>query len=217
MIDDLITRGTTEPYRMFTSRAEYRLLLREDNADLRLTAIGRDLGLVDDTRWHQYCRRREAIEREQAQLENIRLSPEKLPAQTATKILGQPLLRETTLLKLLRRPEISYATVVSLVDGYHPVAADIALQVEVQAKYHGYIERQQAEIERSLRDEHAQLPMDLDYARVRGLSNEAAQKLNLHRPLTLGQASRIPGITPAAISLLRIHLKSNFSRLKETA
>jgi len=217
MIDDLITRGTAEPYRMFTSRAEYRLLLREDNADLRLTAIGRDLGLVSDKRWEHFCQRREAIEREQIQLENIRLSPEKLPAQTAIRALGQPLLRETTLLQLLRRPEVSYAAVVSLVDGYHTVPEDIALQVEVQAKYHGYIERQHAEIERNLRDEHAQLPMDLDYARVRGLSNEVSQKLNLHRPVTLGQASRIPGITPAAISLLRIHLKSNFSKFKESA
>jgi len=182
-----------------------------------LTAIGRDLGLVSDKRWEHFCQRREAIEREQIQLENIRLSPEKLPAQTAIRALGQPLLRETTLLQLLRRPEVSYAAVVSLVDGYHTVPEDIALQVEVQAKYHGYIERQHAEIERNLRDEHAQLPMDLDYARVRGLSNEVSQKLNLHRPVTLGQASRIPGITPAAISLLRIHLKSNFSKFKESA
>ena len=217
MIDDLITRGTIEPYRMFTSRAEYRLLLREDNADLRLTEIGRDLGLVNDARWQHFNRRREAIEQEQTRLANIRLSPEKLSAGDASRLLGQPLLRETTLSQLLRRPEVSYADLISLVDGYNPVSADVALQVEVQAKYHGYIERQQAEIERNRRDEDAQLPLDLDYTRVRGLSNEVTQKLNLHRPLTLGQASRIPGITPAAISLLRIHLKSNFSKMKETA
>ena len=217
MIDDLITRGTIEPYRMFTSRAEYRLLLREDNADLRLTAIGRDLGLVDDARWEHFNQRREAIEQEQTLLANTRVSPEKLSADAATRLLGQPLQRETTLLQLLRRPEVSYAAVTGLVDGYNPVSADVALQVEVQAKYHGYIERQHAEIERNRRDEDAQLPADLDYAKVRGLSNEVTQKLNQHRPVTLGQASRIPGITPAAVSLLRIHLKSNFSKMKETA
>lgn len=217
LIDDLITRGTIEPYRMFTSRAEYRLLLREDNADLRLTTIGRDLGLVGDARWAHFNRRRSDIEREQTRLANIRVSPETLSAAAATRVLGRPLQRETTLLQLLRRPEVRYTDLVQLAEGEFPVSPDVALQVEVQAKYHGYIERQQAEIERNRRDEDAQLPMDLDYARVRGLSNEVSQKLNLHRPQTLGQASRIPGITPAAISLLRIHLKRNFSQLRESA
>ncbi|MBF8269572.1 MAG: tRNA uridine 5-carboxymethylaminomethyl modification protein [Gammaproteobacteria bacterium] len=217
LIDDLITRGTSEPYRMFTSRAEYRLLLREDNADLRLTEIGRDLGLVDDARWEQFCRRREAIEREKQWLQGSWVSPEKIPADLATQTIGQPLLRETSLWQLLRRPEVSYATAISLLDGHAAVPADVALQVEVQAKYHGYIERQQAEIERNRRDEDARLPADLDYQLLRGLSHEVQQKLIQHRPVTLGQASRIPGMTPAAISLLRIHLKRNFSQLKASA
>jgi tRNA uridine 5-carboxymethylaminomethyl modification enzyme len=217
MIDDLITRGTSEPYRMFTSRAEYRLLLREDNADLRLTETGRNLGLVDDARWESYCRRRAAIDREIELLECSRVAPERIPAALAVQAIGQPLTRETSLWQLLRRPEVNYAAAISLVDGHVPAAPDIALQAEVQAKYHGYIERQQAEIERNRRDEDSRLPADLDYRLVRGLSNEVSQKLNQHRPVTLGQASRIPGITPAAVSLLRIHLKRNFSQLKVSA
>jgi len=218
LIDDLITRGTSEPYRMFTSRAEYRLLLREDNADLRLTGLGRELGLIDDTRWDHHCRRRDAIEREKQRLENTWVTPDRISAVRATQAIGQPLVRETSLWQLLRRPEVDYAAAISLLDGQvETVTADVALQVEVQAKYHGYIERQQAEIERNRRDEDASLPVDLDYRLVRGLSNEVTQKLTQHRPVTLGQASRIPGITPAAISLLRIHLKRNFSQLKASA
>jgi tRNA uridine 5-carboxymethylaminomethyl modification enzyme len=217
MIDDLITRGTVEPYRMFTSRAEYRLLLREDNADLRLTEIGRGLGLVDDARWEHFCRRREAIETEKERLERTWVTPDTIPAEQALQQLGQPLLKETCLWQLLRRPGVSYAAAISLVEGHAAAATDVALQVEVQAKYHGYIERQQAEIERNRRDEDARLPADLDYKRVRGLSHEVMQKLNEHRPVTLGQASRIPGVTPAAISLLRIHLKRNFTQLRASA
>jgi len=202
---------------MFTSRAEYRLLLREDNADLRLTAIGRDLGLVDDTRWDRFCRRREAIEREKERLERSWVSPEKISGERAIQTIGQPLLRETSLWQLLRRPEVNYAAAISLLDGHDAAPPDVALQVEVQAKYHGYIERQQAEIERNRRDEDARLPVDLDYMLVRGLSHEVQQKLTQHRPVTLGQASRIPGMTPAAISLLRIHMKRNFSNMKASA
>lgn len=217
MIDDLITRGTIEPYRMFTSRAEYRLLLREDNADLRLTGTGRDLGLVGAERWECYCRRSKAIDEEKLRLEKIRVTPEKFPAELAAGTIGQPLSRETSLMQLLRRPEVSYDSVIKLIGEESGVTPDVALQVEVQAKYHGYIERQEAEIERNRRDEDAQIPAGIDYSQVRGLSNEVMQKLDEHRPLSLGQASRIPGITPAAISLLRIHLKRHSSKLKQIA
>ena len=218
LIDDLITRGTSEPYRMFTSRAEYRLLLREDNADLRLTEIGRELGLVSDPRWRVFCRRRDAIETERYRLETTRVSPETVPAELAERVLGRPLSRETTLLQLLRRPEVSYEDLRALpgMDGV-PVSTDVAEQVTIQARYHGYIERQQAEIERLRRDEHTRLPADLDYAGVRGLSNEVVQKLSSQRPHTLGQAARVPGMTPAALSLLRIHLKKRSLALKQTA
>jgi tRNA uridine 5-carboxymethylaminomethyl modification enzyme len=218
MIDDLITRGATEPYRMFTSRAEYRLLLREDNADLRLTPIGRELGLVDDERWAVFNTKRAAIEGEQQRLNGIWVTPDNLPEAIAVAVLGQPLGKESNLLQLLRRPEVRYADLLRL-----PcledlgISAEVAEQVEIQARYHGYIERQEAEIERNRRDETTMLPEDLDYKQVRGLSNEALQKLSSHRPLTLGQAFRIPGMTPAAISLLRIHLKRHYSRLRESA
>ena len=208
LIDDLITRGTSEPYRMFTSRAEYRLLLREDNADLRLTETGRRLGLVDDVRWERFAAKRDAIEKEQARLGAIWLGPDRLPPELVRAVFGQPLTRECSLLQLLRRPEIRHADLLRLpgVDCIE-VDADVALQVEVQAKYHGYIERQQEEIRRSRRDEDTALPPELDYANVRGLSTEVTQKLSQQRPVTLGQAGRIPGVTPAAISLLRVHLK----------
>ncbi|TAJ92336.1 MAG: tRNA uridine-5-carboxymethylaminomethyl(34) synthesis enzyme MnmG [Gammaproteobacteria bacterium] len=218
MIDDLITRGATEPYRMFTSRAEYRLLLREDNADLRLTPIGRELGLVDDERWAVFNTKRAAIEGEQQRLNGIWVTPDNLPEAIAVAVLGQPLGKESNLLQLLRRPEVRYADLLRL-----PcledlgISAEVAEQVEIQARYHGYIERQEAEIERNRRDETTMLPEDLDYKQVRGLSNEALQKLSSHRPLTLGQAFRITGMTPAAISLLRIHLKRHYSRLRESA
>ena len=210
LIDDLITRGTSEPYRMFTSRAEYRLLLREDNADLRLTEQGRALGLVGDQRWEFFRERREAIERERDRLEQIRLRPEDGDADALAAIFGAPLGRDFSLLELLRRPEISYTVLrqLAVMQGAD-VPDHVALQVEVQAKYHGYIERQHAEIDRNRRDEGTPLPVDLDYRAVRGLSHEVTQKLDLQRPVTLGQAARIPGITPAAISLLRVHLRKH--------
>ena len=218
MIDDLITRGTTEPYRMFTSRAEYRLLLREDNADLRLTPIGWDLGLVDDARWAGSSAKQEAITREQQRLDQIWVTPDNLPEDISMDVLGQALGKESTLLQLLRRPDVRYADLLRL-----PVLADIGIspdvaeQVEIQARYHGYIERQEAEIARNRRDEETLLPEDLDYNQVGGLSNEVFQKLSRHRPVTLAQAFRIPGMTPAAISLLRIHLKRRYPRLQESA
>ena len=218
MIDDLITRGTSEPYRMFTSRAEYRLMLREDNADLRLTAKGRELGLVDEHRWQHFTSRRDAIENEQKRLAAIWLSPKKLSENEVKRVFGQPLTKQCTLLQLLRRPQVTYQDIVSLsICDDISVSPDVAAQVEVQAKYHGYIERQQDEIDRNRRDEDAQLPGDIDYANVRGLSTEVMQKLNAQRPFTLGQASRIAGITPAAISLLRIHLKKRSYSLKQSA
>ncbi len=208
MVDDLITRGTAEPYRMFTSRAEYRLLLREDNADLRLTPIGRELGLVDDTRWAAFEAKREAIGREQQRLRDTWARPAEV--QNAEALLGGPLLREYRLEELLRRPDVSYTTLFELLPGLEPVAdAQVAEQVEVQLKYAGYIERQRDEIERQLRNEHTAIPANLDYSAVRGLSAEVQEKLGKTRPTTIGQASRIPGITPAAISLLLIYLKKS--------
>jgi tRNA uridine 5-carboxymethylaminomethyl modification enzyme len=200
MLDDLITRGVTEPYRMFTSRAEYRLSLREDNADLRLTETGRRLGIVADPRWAAFCEKREAIGRETARLETIRLKPAQAPA------LG--LTQDATLAELLRRPALSYDELMRL-DGAGPGVADecVAEQIEIAAKYAGYIRRQEDEVARQLRHEETCLPDDLEYENVRGLSIEVRQKLKQHRPATLGQAARISGITPAAVSLLLIHLK----------
>ncbi len=208
LIDDLTTRGTSEPYRMFTSRAEYRLLLREDNADLRLTSKGRELGVVDDARWQAFEAKREAIEKEQQRLRATRLRPETLPEDDAVRVLGQPLSRETTLMDLLRRPDVSYRTLLSL-PGAGVAAADekVAEQVEIQAKYHGYIERQHDEIARARRHEDTALPLNLDYNTVRGLSKEVQIKLGDYRPATLGQAGRISGVTPAAVSLLWVHVK----------
>ncbi len=216
LIDDLVTRGTTEPYRMFTSRAEYRLLLREDNADLRLTPKARELGLIDDTRWRFFERKRVHTARELARLESIKVRPQDIEATTAAHVFGGELTREQSALELLRRPEVSYRALT----GLPPVGAmpgdaglderlieQVLLQVDVQAKYAGYIERQQEEIERQRRNEETVLPESLDYAQVRGLSTEARQRLSEVRPATLGQAARVPGITPAAISLLLIHLK----------
>jgi tRNA uridine 5-carboxymethylaminomethyl modification enzyme len=218
MIDDLITRGTIEPYRMFTSRAEYRLLLREDNADLRLTSIGRELGLIDDQRWRTFCVKKESIDTEQQRMEKTWLTPERVSEEEANRVFGEPLAREYSLMQLLRRPEISHEDLIGLaaVDD-HKVSNEVAFQIEVQAKYHGYIERQEEEIARNLRDEDARLPEDLDYAEVRGLSAEVVQKLSMQRPPTLGLASRLPGITPAAISILRIHLKKRSYQLQESA
>jgi len=202
MIDDLITRGTNEPYRMFTSRAEYRLLLREDNADLRLTEKGYELGLVGEEQWQRFAAKRKAIQVERERLSQLWIQPEEATYLT-------PLRREITCLELLRRPEITYAQLAQLVKvtAGVEVALEVQQQVEIQAKYGGYIERQEAEIARLRRYEEAILPEDLDYTQVYGLSNEVRQKLIQHRPATLGQAARIPGLTPAAISLLLVHLK----------
>ncbi|MDO9371820.1 MAG: tRNA uridine-5-carboxymethylaminomethyl(34) synthesis enzyme MnmG [Gammaproteobacteria bacterium] len=208
LIDDLITRGTTEPYRMFTSRAEYRLMLREDNADLRLTPKGRELGAVDDARWRVLETKRAAVEKEQQRLSATWMRPEKLPQEDAARVLGQPLAREATLADLLRRPDVTYRSLMTLSGAGETVADEkVAEQVEIQAKYHGYIARQSDEIERSRRSEETTLPLDLDYSSVRGLSKEVQLKLNAHKPATLGQAGRISGVTPAAISLLWVHVK----------
>ncbi len=212
LVDDLITRGTSEPYRMFTSRAEYRLLLREDNADLRLTPVGRALGLVDEVRWATFAAKREAIEREQQRLRDTWVRPGTPAAERAAGLLGQPLAREYRLADLLRRPEVDYAALTTLAGEPGVTDPAAAEQVEIQAKYAGYIDRQREEIERHRRHETLKLPADLDYAEVRGLSTEVREKLAAHCPETLGQAARIPGITPAAISLLLVHLKKRDSR-----
>jgi tRNA uridine 5-carboxymethylaminomethyl modification enzyme len=214
LVDDLITRGAVEPYRMFTSRAEHRLLLREDNADFRLTPVGRELGLVDDERWSFFCAKREATEREVTRLTGLLLRPQELSGAEALQLLGGPIAREQRAFELLRRPGVEYQGLVSLqaVGPGEPLAderlaAQVALQVDVGAKYAGYIDRQQEEIQRQRRSEETRLPEDIDYGQVAGLSNEARQRLAEARPGTLGQASRLPGITPAAVSILLIHLK----------
>jgi tRNA uridine 5-carboxymethylaminomethyl modification enzyme len=194
LVDDLTTQGTPEPYRMFTSRAEYRLLLREDNADARLTPLGRELGMVDDERWRFFCEKQATIDAEHARLTNTRVA-------------------EHSALQLLRRPETTYEGIVECIGGgvaLHPdqrIAEQAVIDLTVRARYAGYIERQQVEIERQRKHEGAQLPTNMDYTRVSGLSNEVRQRLAEVRPLTLGQAARIPGITPAAISLLLVHMK----------
>ncbi len=209
LVDDLITRGVSEPYRMFTSRAEYRLSLREDNADLRLTESGRKLGLVDDRRWGAFCRKREAVERETERLRATWVVPHKLNDGEAEALLGEPLSREVRLFDLLRRPGVSYAALMRLsIAPTDPLGDPQAIeQVEISAKYQGYIDRQQDEVARQAAQENMRLPDDLDYSSVRGLSIEVQQRLTQHRPETLGQAGRIQGVTPAAISMLMIHLK----------
>jgi tRNA uridine 5-carboxymethylaminomethyl modification enzyme len=208
LVDDLVTRGVSEPYRMFTSRAEYRLSLREDNADLRLTEAGHKLGVVGDARWEAFARKRDAIAREQERLKSIWINPRLLAPEVLASVFIQPLEREHPLTELLRRPDVGYAQLMTL-PGTGPGVADaqVAEQVEIQAKYQGYIERQREEIARQEHYEGLHLPAELDYRGVRGLSVEAQQKLNQHRPETLGQAGRISGITPAAISVLLVHLK----------
>ncbi|MEB6334728.1 tRNA uridine-5-carboxymethylaminomethyl(34) synthesis enzyme MnmG [Serratia rhizosphaerae] len=208
LVDDLCTLGTKEPYRMFTSRAEYRLMLREDNADLRLTEKGRELGLVDDVRWARYNDKLEKIERERQRLRDVWLHPHSENVEQINTLLKTPLSREANGEELLRRPEMDYALLTS-VDAFQPPLADTqaAEQVEIQVKYEGYIARQQEEIERQLRNENTVLPLDLDYHQVSGLSNEVIAKLNDHKPTSIGQASRISGITPAAISILLVWLK----------
>jgi tRNA uridine 5-carboxymethylaminomethyl modification enzyme len=208
LVDDLVMRGTAEPYRMFTSRAEYRLLLREDNADERLTPRGRALGLVGDGRWARFEEKQATVERETRRLATRVVRPAALTPEEAKRFPGGAPTRETTALDLLRRPEVSHADIVALdCVGDAGIAAEFAAQIEVRARYDGYIKRQQLEIERQRRQERASLPDDLDYQRVRGLSHEVRQKLAEARPATLGQAARLPGVTPAAVSLLMVHLK----------
>jgi len=219
LVDDLVTRGVSEPYRMFTSRAEYRLMLREDNADLRLTETGRRLGVVDDLRWDAFNRKRDAIAREQERLRSTWVNPKSLPAEVAERVLGKPIEREYSLMDLLKRPGVGYASLAGLADAGAPVAADavVAEQVEIQAKYQGYLARQHEEIARHERYESLALPPDIDYRSVRGLSIEVQQKLSQHRPETVGQASRISGITPAAISLLLVYLKRGMGKAERSA
>ncbi|MBU3625670.1 tRNA uridine-5-carboxymethylaminomethyl(34) synthesis enzyme MnmG [Polynucleobacter sp. JS-Safj-400b-B2] len=224
LVDDLITRGVQEPYRMFTSRAEYRLSLREDNADMRLTTIGRELGLVDDYRWEVFCRKQEAVSRETSRLQNIWIGPKHEAAPLVSQLLGQDLSHECSLTELLRRPGIAYEAITALGDGmWAPetldddlgLAAQISDQVEISVKYQGYIDRQATEIARQEHNESFPLPETLDYSLVVGLSKEVQQKLNLHKPETLGQAGRISGVTPAALSLLLVHLKKGLGRTQE--
>ncbi|MEY4758257.1 MAG: tRNA uridine-5-carboxymethylaminomethyl(34) synthesis enzyme MnmG [Pseudomonadota bacterium] len=247
LVDDLISKGVSEPYRMFTSRAEFRLQLREDNADMRLTETGRKLGLVDDQRWDVFCRKRDAVSRETERLRSIWVNPRNLDAAESERVLGKAIDHEYNLAELLRRPDVSYATLMTMSDGKYsakdvlapslqspedtvsretcgdvpgPTSDDLAQavmeQVEIAAKYSGYIDRQRDEVERAAHLENLRLPVDLDYAQVTALSFEARQKLKQHQPETLGQASRISGITPASISLLMVYLKKQRSRPAES-
>ena len=206
LVDDLVTRGVSEPYRMFTSRAEYRLSLREDNADLRLTPVGRELGCVDDARWGAFSRKRDAIDAELRRLRSIWVSPRNLAPERATALIGQPIEREHSLADLLRRPDVDYAAIAEL-GGPVPDDPQVREQVAIQLKYAGYIARQQAEIARHEHNEALPIPADFDYAQVRGLSVEVRQRLAQLRPETVGQAARVSGVTPAAISLLLVYLK----------
>lgn len=218
LVDDLITKGVNEPYRMFTSRAEFRLQLREDNADMRLTETGRKLGLVDDARWEQFSRKREAVSRETARLRATWVSPQNLPAAESERVLGKAIDHEYSLGELLRRPDVSYASLMSLDGGKHASAAvsretlgdlcdAVVEQIDIAAKYSGYIDRQRDEVQRAAHYENLRLPPDFDYMQVAALSFEVRQTLNKQRPETLGLASRMSGVTPAAISLLMVHLK----------
>lgn len=211
LVDDLITKGVTEPYRMFTSRAEFRLQLREDNADMRLTEAGRQLGLVGDEQWDAFSRKRDAVSRETQRLKSIWVNPRNLPAAESERVLGKAIEHEYNLADLLRRPDVSYQTLMSLDGGKYSAASALSEteieQIEISAKYSGYIERQHDEVERAAHFENLRLPADFDYSQVKALSFEVRQKLDKHRPETLGLASRISGVTPAAISLLMIHLR----------
>ncbi len=231
LVDDLITKGVTEPYRMFTSRAEFRLMLREDNADMRLTEKGRELGLVDDERWDAFNRKRDAVSRETERLRAIWVNPNTLSGPEAERVLGKAIEREYNFADLLRRPDVNYAGLMSLGEGKYanpdiPLNDDVSRetngttlppdlvksvieQIEITAKYAGYIDLQKTEVERAAHYENLKLPPDLDYLQVSALSFEARQKLAKHRPETLGLASRISGITPATVSLLLVHLKKN--------
>ncbi len=218
LVDDLVTRGVSEPYRMFTSRAEYRLQLREDNADLRLTEHGRRLGVVDDARWEAFARKRDQLERERARLDRSFVRPGLIADEDAKRVLGQPIEREYALTDLLRRPGVTYQSLHTLPGTGEPVADEqVAAQVEVSVKYAGYIERQHDEVERQLAQGSLRIPPDLDYGTVRGLSTEVRQKLAAGKPDTVGQAARISGVTPAAISLLLVHLKRDELRARRSA
>lgn len=210
LVDDLITSGTAEPYRMFTSRAEYRLILREDNADLRLTELARNMGLVGDKQWQIFSEKKEAVEREQQRLKGIWVQPSSVAGQQLVDLLGKPLSKEARALDLIRRPELDYAKLMSI-ESLGPAVSNAAVaeQVEIQVKYEGYLGRQQEEIDKARRYEDKSIPEHIDYDQVRGLSNEVRQKLADHKPVTLGQASRISGVTPAAISLLLVHIKKS--------
>ena len=218
LVDDLVTQGAAEPYRMFTSRAEHRLLLREDNADARLTPIGRQMGLVDDARWSFFERKQRAIDRELARLTEQRISPALPGAAWSERVLGgAALARDVSAMDLLRRPGVRYDDLLELIGAAEPaapgepaddrIAAQLGAALEVRARYTGYIERAQDEIERARRNEHTALPADLDYRQLAGLSNEVRQKLSEIRPATLGQAARVAGVTPAAVGILLVYLK----------
>ena len=211
LVDDLITRGVSEPYRMFTSRAEFRLQLREDNADLRLTEDGRKLGLVGDAQWELFSRKRDAVALELERLKSTWVNPRLVSAEDAERVFGQQIEREYTLEQLLRRPNVDYASLLSLpVAGVAVSDPAVAEQVEIQVKYAGYVERQKDEVARRSDIEAVRLPAELDYGKVPGLSKEVQQRLNQAKPETLGQASRLQGMTPAAIGLLLVHLKRGF-------
>lgn len=218
LVDDLVTRGVSEPYRMFTSRAEYRLSLREDNADLRLTEIGYELGCVSTHQWSAFAQKRDAIEREMQRLQSTHIHPRQIPPEDAVPIFGQPLERDYSLADLVRRPDVEYSQLMR-----HPAAGPgltdplAAEQVQIQLKYAGYIERQQLEIDRQLNHEQTRLPDDLNYLDIKALSFEVRQRLQKHRPETLGQAARMSGITPAAISILLVHLKKNYWNVRDAA
>ena len=216
LVDDLITKGVNEPYRMFTSRAEYRLQLREDNADMRLTEDGYKIGLIGEAHWRAFNEKRDAVEREIQRLKSTWYTPQKLPESEQTRVLGQKLSREANLHDLLRRPNVDYAALMTLPDAMpsENLSDDVAEQVEIQVKYQGYIDRQQEEINNRRDIETLRLPADIDYAKVKGLSAEVQQKLNQHKPETVGQASRISGVTPAAVALLMVHLKRGFKGAK---
>lgn len=226
LVDDLTNQGVVEPYRMFTSRAEFRLQLREDNADARLTEKGRELGLVDGARWASFCRKQEAVSRETQRLASTWVNPGNLSALEAERVLGKPISHEHSLADLLRRPDVSYAGLMSMdggrftspdINALDPVSRETVIeQLDISAKYSGYIQRQRDEVERAAHYEHLSLPAELDYMTIPALSMEVRQKLNKHRPQTLGQASRISGVTPAAISLLLVHLRrSRFGEVPE--
>ncbi|MDE2261298.1 MAG: tRNA uridine-5-carboxymethylaminomethyl(34) synthesis enzyme MnmG [Gammaproteobacteria bacterium] len=215
LIDDLVTRGTREPYRMFTSRAEHRLLLREDNADLRLTPLGRELGLVDDERWRLYEAKQRLTEEETDRLRSVRVHPERVPAEWSQRVLCGPLTRDASAFELLRRPEVGYEALLEVAGAPDWLTAppddrippQVRVQIEARAKYAGYIERQCEEIDRQRRNEETKLPDDIDYDQVAGLSHEVRSRLAEYRPATVGQAGRVPGVTPAAVTLLLVHLK----------